>query len=48
MPTVIAAEPMRPELLVSNPQDVDIDWWVTITDEAADTVREALAATHAA
>jgi hypothetical protein len=42
--TIIASTPVRPELLVSNPHDLDIDYWLTVSDETADAIREALAA----
>lgn len=44
--TILASEPMRPELLVDNPQDLDIYYWLTISDETADSIREALAAVY--
>lgn len=43
---VVDQQPMRPELLASNHQDVDVYYWITITDEAADDIRETFAATH--
>ncbi|MFD8407164.1 hypothetical protein ACFV1G_21065 [Streptomyces anulatus] len=42
---IVERTPVRPELLKSNPQDVDINHWVTVSDETADHIRGALAAT---
>ncbi|WP_282204563.1 hypothetical protein [Kitasatospora fiedleri] len=44
--TILATEPMRPELLVDNPRDLDVYCWLTISDETADAIREALAAAY--
>jgi hypothetical protein len=44
---ILGRTPVRPELLTSNPQDVDIDQWITVSDETADAIREALAAVYA-
>nr|WSX25546.1 hypothetical protein OG690_38330 [Streptomyces tubercidicus] len=44
---VIHQEPVQPELLKSNPSDLDIYYWVTIRQEAADLILEQLAAQHA-
>ncbi|MFF8250142.1 hypothetical protein [Streptomyces griseus] len=41
---ILERTPVRPELLKGNPQDVDIDHWVTVSDETADHIRGALAA----
>ncbi|MEV6081097.1 hypothetical protein AB0L80_39305 [Streptomyces sp. NPDC052069] len=41
---VIERTPVRPELLQYNPQDLDIDHWLTVSDETADHIRGALAA----
>jgi hypothetical protein len=43
---ILATTPVRPELLVSNPHDLDIDYWQTISDETADSIREAFAAVY--
>lgn len=43
---VVDQQPMRPELLTSNPQDVDVYYWITITDEAAQDIRDSFAATY--
>ena len=40
--------PVRPELLASNTQDVDVDYWLTISDQAADEIREQFVAVHGA
>ena len=40
--------PVRPELLASNDQDLDVDYWLTITDQAADEIREQFIAAHGA
>lgn len=44
--TIIASTPVRPELLVSNPHDLDIDYWLTVSDETADSIREAFSAAY--
>lgn len=41
-----ATRAVRPELLLDNPGDLDIDYWTTITDAAANDIREAFAATQ--
>ncbi|MFD3980742.1 hypothetical protein ACFWR6_19345 [Streptomyces griseus] len=41
---IIERTPVRPELLKSNPQDVDVDHWLTVSDETAEHIRGALAA----
>lgn len=43
-----ATRPVRPELLQSNPADLDVDYWTTITDAAANDIRTAFAATYPA
>lgn len=45
---ILERRPARPELLNSNPADNDIDHWLTISDETAAEIREALAAVYAA
>ncbi|MEV5851389.1 MULTISPECIES: hypothetical protein [Streptomyces] len=42
---IIERTPVRPALLKSNPAHVDIDHWLTVSDETADHIRGALAAT---
>lgn len=44
---VLDRQPARPELLKNNPADVDVHYWLTISDETADAIREALAAVFA-
>jgi hypothetical protein len=41
---ILSTRPSRPELLVSNRQDVDLHLWVTVAGDAIATVREAFAA----
>lgn len=43
-----STRPVRPELLESNPADVDVDYWTTISDAAADDIRDAFAAAYPA
>ncbi|WP_329368661.1 hypothetical protein OG896_24375 [Streptomyces sp. NBC_00669] len=40
----ISRTPDKPQLLEHNPGDLDIYYWITITDDAAQVVREAVAA----
>lgn len=44
---VIARTPQRPELLKSNPNDVDVRYWLTVRAESVDEIREALKIEHA-
>ncbi|MFD8919478.1 hypothetical protein ACFV0Y_16865 [Streptomyces sp. NPDC059569] len=44
---ILDRQPMRPDLAVSNPADVDVYHWLTVSDETADTIRGALAAIYA-
>ncbi|MEV4784049.1 hypothetical protein AB0K53_01095 [Streptomyces tuirus] len=44
---VVARRPQRPELLKSNPHDLDVRYWLTVRAEAVDELREALAAQYA-
>ncbi|MGW7688840.1 helix-turn-helix domain-containing protein [Streptomyces asiaticus] len=44
---VIARTPQRPELLKSNPNDLDVRMWLTVRAESVDEIREALAAQYA-
>ncbi|MFD8777570.1 hypothetical protein [Streptomyces sp. NPDC059916] len=44
---VIARRAARPELLKSNPQDLDIRYWLIVRTESVDEIREALAAQYA-
>ncbi|MYX14432.1 hypothetical protein GTY67_13600 [Streptomyces sp. SID8374] len=41
---ILERTPVRPELLEANPTSVDIDHWLTVSNETADHIREALAA----
>lgn len=41
---ILAQEPMRPELLENNTHDLDVYHWITISDDAADGIREACSA----
>ncbi|MET9396270.1 hypothetical protein [Kitasatospora sp. NPDC002965] len=41
---ILSQRPQRPDLVQSNPHDLDIDHWVTITDDAAQTIRAVLTA----
>lgn len=45
---VIARRPQRPELLKSNPRDLDVRYWLVVRAECVDEIREALAAQFAA
>lgn len=42
---ILERTPVRPELLKSNPAHVDVNHWLTVSDETADHIRGALAAT---
>lgn len=44
---VIARTPQRPELLKSNPNDVDVRYWLTVRAESVGEILEALAAQYA-
>lgn len=44
---VIARTPQRPELLKSNPGDVDVRYWLTVRAESVEEIREALAVEYA-
>ncbi|MFI0900544.1 hypothetical protein [Streptomyces sp. NPDC020983] len=44
----VSRTPIEPGLLKHNPRDLDVYYWVEITDAAADSIREAFAATYAA
>ncbi len=43
---VIARTPQRPELLTSNPGDIDVRYWLTVRAESVEEIREALAAQY--
>lgn len=43
---ILATTAVRPELLTSNPHDLDVDYWLTISDGTADGIRAAIAAVY--
>lgn len=43
---VLDRRPIRPELVKDNPHDLDVYYWLTITDETAETIRESFAASY--
>jgi hypothetical protein len=43
---ILGRRPIKPELLEHNPLDRDIYWWLTITDEAAETIRTSIDYEH--
>lgn len=43
---ILARRPARPELLTDGAPDVDVDHWLTISDETAAEICEALVATY--
>ncbi|MEU0940281.1 hypothetical protein [Embleya sp. NPDC005971] len=43
---ILSTRPIRPELLESNPQDLDVYHWITISDDAAQDIRDAFAAAY--
>ncbi|HEY6115127.1 MAG TPA: hypothetical protein VI172_04135 [Candidatus Dormibacteraeota bacterium] len=45
---ILDRQPVRPHLLDSNPGDVDVNHWLTVSDETANEIREALASVYAA
>lgn len=44
---ILDRQPGRPQLLENNPGDVDVTYWLTVSDETAQTIREALASVYA-
>ncbi|MFI1579997.1 hypothetical protein [Embleya sp. NPDC020630] len=44
--TILSRRAMRPELLEMNANDVDVYWWLTISDDAEQTIRDAFAAAY--
>lgn len=44
---ILQREPVKPGLLKSNPGQADVYYWLTIRQEAADMIREALTAQYA-
>lgn len=45
---ILDRQPARPELLTDNPNDRDVRYWLTVSDETADAIREALDTVYAA
>lgn len=43
---ILNQQPARPSLLDWNPNQTDVDYWITITDDAKEAICEAIAATH--
>ncbi|MEU8760634.1 hypothetical protein [Streptomyces sp. NPDC048659] len=43
---VLKREAANPELLRDNPRDLDVRYWLTISDETADMIRESFAAVY--
>jgi hypothetical protein len=43
---ILDTTPINPELLTFNPNDRDIYHWLTISDETAEFIREAIAASY--
>ncbi|MGC5401896.1 hypothetical protein ACPXCP_39920 [Streptomyces sp. DT20] len=43
---ILDKRPVRPELLRDNPGCIDVDYWVTVSEETTDHIRSALAAVH--
>ncbi|MFH8627741.1 hypothetical protein ACH4A8_38640 [Streptomyces vietnamensis] len=43
---ILKREATHPELLRDNPRDLDIRYWLTISDETADTIRNSFAAVY--
>ncbi|MFC8491767.1 hypothetical protein ACFUJU_13390 [Streptomyces sp. NPDC057235] len=43
---ILKREPVNPQLLVSNPRDLDIRHWLTISDSAANDIRNSFAAVY--
>jgi hypothetical protein len=43
---ILARRPARPELLTDNAPDVDVDHWLTISDETAAEICEALVSAY--
>lgn len=44
---ILDRTPIRPELLLDNPRDLDIYYWLTISDDATEVIRESFAAVYA-
>jgi hypothetical protein len=43
---ILNTQPVRPKLLRSNPDDRDVDSWITISDDTAAEIREAIITSH--
>jgi hypothetical protein len=43
---ILQCEPVNPTLLQSNPRDLDIRYWLTISDDAVDAIRDSFAAVY--
>ncbi|MFF7198294.1 hypothetical protein ACFZAM_31880 [Streptomyces sp. NPDC008079] len=43
---ILGRRTIRPESLISNPRDLDVYYWLTISDETAQMIRETVAATN--
>ncbi|MFJ2630815.1 hypothetical protein ACIO6U_02475 [Streptomyces sp. NPDC087422] len=43
---ILSRRPVDPALLESNPNDLDVYYWLTVSDETAQAIRDALAATN--
>jgi prevent-host-death family protein len=43
---ILDRQPIRPELLDYNPNDLDVDYWLTISEETASEIRCAVASQH--
>lgn len=43
---ILKREPVNPALLQSNDRDLDIRYWLTISDETAGTIRDSFAAVY--
>lgn len=43
---VLDRRPVKPELVGYNPNDLDVDHWLTVSQATADEIREAIAAQH--
>lgn len=45
---ILDQQPIRPQLLESNPSDLDVDYWLFVSQATADEIREAIAASSEA
>ncbi|MFD5564542.1 hypothetical protein [Kitasatospora griseola] len=39
---ILERAPIRPDLAANNPNDRDVHYWLTVSDETADAIRDAL------